>query len=164
MKPTIKKITCDHGGEAQYTAIPWAGGYGVEMMRRLTPIISKALSMMDAIKGGDSLKKLMAGGLLDADAGEALASIAGEAGAAISQTLTGIGEAIAAEGDADLLRACLMDVIRVYDGQTYKVSHSHDFDRAYQANYFEMVQAIIFSLKTNYGPSLKFLLSRSKKK
>lgn len=164
MNPITKKITSDHQDEASYTIIPWGGGYGIRMMRKLTPIVSKVLPIIDQFKGSEGIKHLAEKGLdAEIDIEGLLLEVAGDAANAISIILSSVAQAIAEEGDDMLFREILKDVIRVCNGKALKVGQEHGFNQAYQANYGELLKVTIAILKINYGPALSFLGGIGKK-
>lgn len=126
-------IDDDFGKAHKYTLALHPAGDGFNLLPRILKIaggpLANAVSALDGVDGG------LANAKVD--------------GKALGDAITALAVEIIAEGSAAFLREILEHAIR--DDQ--KVVQG--FDSIYQGNYGELLAAVVWGLKENFGPFLR---------
>lgn len=166
-------IATDQGGTASYVIVPWGGGFGFCMMRRLAPLLGAAVSLIKGVSDSKNLAAIKskgesgeiknAKGVLDMDLAVLFSGLTNDISDNLSGVMTSVATAIANEGDVELIHLIFTGITRTCDGVLFALSNTHEFDQAFQVNYGEMMRAVIAVLKINYWPSIQHLLAKGKK-
>jgi len=130
-------INDDEGNPHSYVCIQHGAREGFTLLPRISTVVSGPLGQLAEASGGSDGDT----SLLDAQI----------SGTAVAEALSKLSEALVAEGGVQLLLDVLKYTTR--DGQKVEAV----FDQAYQGNYGELLSAVIFAMKANFGKSLSRL-------
>ena len=159
-EPITKKLSSDWGESVTYVITPWTTSHGIGLMCVLMPVMVNSFKVFK----GESFKKLQAGGI-DTDLSELFSGVTGDMAVQMASVVSDIARAITSKGDAEFIRDMLVGSRRTCENakQILKPSLKADFDQIYQANYGELVIAIIHVLTANFGPIFSRLEGVEKK-
>jgi hypothetical protein len=144
-------ITSDWDEAVEYLIIPWGAARGFQFLRELAPLIKEALQAAAAL----APKAIGEDGKAKSEEDMDILELATASADAIGPIFARLASLLAAKSDAAYLREILDGVVRKEaGGKGEQPSNEQVFDSVYQANYGELLLAIVEVLKVNYGRAM----------
>lgn len=158
------ELESDWGEPVVYTITPWGGIHAIRMLRKLGPILKRAVASADIlIPMFTELRKGLAADAKEAATGDGEAApkkegaddvllrIAGMAAPMLAPMLDEVFTLIAEHGDEQLFMDILIDTSRSVAGEGAIMGNRAEFNKAYSANMLELMAITVHVLRVNFG-------------